>query len=62
MHVYELLNIYRNEQNAYTNYSTNTHTMGPLVAWAHGRRPGCPPPGTALLWTQKIKMLNWKNV
>jgi hypothetical protein len=45
MHVYELFNIHHNEQNAYINYSTNTYTTGPLVVWARGRRPGCPPLG-----------------
>jgi hypothetical protein len=48
MHIYELLNIHHNEQNTYTNYATNTYTMAPLVAWARGRHPGCPPPRTAL--------------
>jgi hypothetical protein len=56
MHVYELLNILYNEQIAYTNYSTNTYTMGPFVARARGRRPGCPPPwdGPAHQWRRRI--------
>lgn len=42
MHIYELLNIHRNEQNTYSKHSTNTYTMGPPLSWAH-------PPRTALL-------------
>jgi hypothetical protein len=43
MHIYELLNIHHNEQNTYTNYSTNTYTMGPPRGM-----DSLPTPGTAL--------------
>jgi hypothetical protein len=59
MHVYELLNIHHNEQNTYTNYSTNTYTMGPLVAWARDRRPGCPPLGRPWLVADLFLKSSW---